>query len=767
MYFTKIPYAGNFEFARSHAGNHVTVGDQKLTATVEAFENDIFHLQVSHPDLWSENHCLVPVNRPQLGQGSSRLEVSDKFELTLRDAAGNAVLSSQPGESFGLMGVASMFCFQYNAEQQFYGLGEKTFGTLEVRNRRTRFWNTDALGDFNYAQWVNQPLDPYYVSVPYVIIRVGNQYVGLLYENPYATFIDTGSDPSFFGTLDANRKIVIGSEGGLPSLWILFGPSLAELTSKLQRLVGTTPLPPAWSLGYHQCKWGYMGEKELTWLDEQMERHQIPNDGLWLDIDYMDGYRVFTYADQHWPNGVKGALAKLVKNRRRVVPIIDPGVKLDPGYAVYDSGKREGVFCLNPQGRDYVGFVWPGETVFPDFSVGKGRDWWAAYAKEFRALGFAGAWLDMNDPSTGSTDPMAMRFQGGKLPHEAFHNQYALGMQMATREGFQAADPNARVFLLSRSGFIGTSRYAAIWTGDNLSDRFYLKGSIPTTLNLGLSGIPFNGPDAGGFMGDTNEALYIDWMKAGFLFPFLRVHSVSNCRPQEPWAFGAKALKTLRHYIRLRYRLMPYLYNLFIDQEQEGHPILRPLIYHYDEKVATSDQFLVGDAILQAPHLEEGDAPRNVNLPGKRAWFDARTGEWTKAGKTTVEKTYESSPLYFRDGAIVPTLPGERTTNEKDLRQVEFHVFCRAERGDYRYRFDDGETLDYQRGKRSEVRVRAEAKGRALHLSVEVCEEGFGPVDATFVAYGDFDRYYVNGERVRVSRTKVAWTGEKIAAVRF
>lgn len=768
MYFTKIPHPSNFEFACSFDAQvgKITVGGKAHNISIDSFEGNIWRISLDPCDLWEGNLSLVPCDEPAPGRGDATLEMDASAQLILKNPAGEVVLTSDHRGGFGLMGAASCFCFAYDRKQQFYGLGEKTFPTLEHSHRRTRFWNTDALGDFDFKTWDNQALDPYYASVPYLIVRVGKEFVGLLLENPFASFVDCGSDASFFGNEDENRRVVIGAEAGQPRLWVIYGPTLAELTVKLQNLVGKTPLPPAWALGYHQCRWGYKGEEDLLWLDAKMTQHAIPNDGLWLDIDYMNGYRVFSHEPKHWPSGVEKALANLRAKGRRVLPILDPGVKLDPDYAVYQSGIKEDIFCKNPQGKEYIGFVWPGLTVFPDYSMPEGRSWWADHAAKFKALGYAGAWLDMNDPSTGAIDPMAMQFRKGSQPHEAFHNQYALGMQMATFEGFRKACPNDRIFMISRSGFTGTSRYSAIWTGDNLSSRYYLKNTIPCALNLGLSGIPFSGPDVGGFMHDTNEELMVDWTMAGFLFPFFRIHSVKFNRPQEPWTFGPKALQTIRHYIRLRYKLLPYLMSVFAEQEEVGHPILRPVMYHYEEAVGSSDTFLVGRDVFQAPFMDEGQG-RTATLPGRAKWFDARSGEWLKPGQIKLERQEAESPVFFRHGSIIPTLPGVRKTNEKPLNQVEFHIFVTEGQAQVRYRFDDGETLDYQNGKQSEIVVRASVRNGIVNVNVDTVREGFGPIDATFVVYTKVSRATVNGKRVRVKSARITWTGQPIDAQIF
>lgn len=763
MYFTKIPHVANFEFGTAYdAAKHaLKIGKRSLDFEINEYSGDIWHIAASHPELWTERHCLLDMNTPEAGKGHAKLAFDAKGHLVLTNPTGQVLLEGGPEGTLGIMDRASMFSFTYHKEYQFYGMGEKTFGTLELTHKRSRFWNVDALGDFPMAQWDNQALDPYYVSVPYLIVRVGEEYIGLLYDNPYATFMDCGSDASFYGDQDENRRIVIGSEDGLPSLWVIYGPSLAELTCKLQKLVGTHQLPPLWALGYHQCQWGYKGEADLVRLDAKLTEHSIPNDGLWLDIDYMTGFRVFTYAQDHFPKGVAAAVKKVAKHNRKVVPIIDPGVKLDPDYEVYQSGMKKDIFCKNPQGKEYVGFVWPGLTVFPDFSLTETRKWWKGYAESFRKEGFHGAWLDMNDPSTGAIDPMAMLFNRGSLPHAAHRNQYALGMQWATHEGFQAAEPDERVFLLSRSGFTGTSRFSAIWTGDNVSSRWYLRNAITCTVGLAISGIPFNGPDVGGFFGNTNEPLMEDWVKMGFLFPFFRIHSPGNFRHQEPWTFSKKALQTIRHHIRLRYKLIPYLYNQFVAHDRDGHPMIRPVLYHYSEKKASDDQFLIGDAILQAPHLEEGQG-RVAVLPGRAPWFCASSGQWLAPGKHTLSRETTPNPVYFRNGALIPCLPGERTDNAKDLSKVEVHVFIAKGSASATYVADDGQSLDYRKGKQSEVSLHAQVKGQSLYLSHETVQNGYGAVEMEFVVYGTFKAIYINNEKVRGVKGKQAWTGKAI-----
>lgn len=770
MYFTKYPHPSNFTFAsKLSAGGELSIGEHKLNLELKSYEGEIHHLRVRGG--WSPNGALVSLEPPSESK-SKLLSTTKQAGISLKGASGEEILVGAPSDSLGISGEAFLFQFALPPDAHFYGMGEKTYGRVELSGLRSMFWNTDVWSDFHYAQWREHPTDPPYFSTPYVVCRIGGEFVGFLLDNPYPTWISTpGTDDSrvFVEWQRTDARLVLGSQGGEPNLWIICGPSLAEVTRKLQKLVGTTPLPPIWALGYHQSRWGYGGHADLLELDEKFAQNQVPCDALWLDLDYMRGFRIFETSREMFPKGVKTTAKKLGHNGRRIVPIIDPGVKKEAGYRVFDDGLEKDVFCRNQEGESFVGLVWPGETVFPDFTLPYVREWWADYAKGFIDEGFGAAWLDMNDPSSGPVDPTGMLFAHGSQPHEAHHNQYALGMQMATREGFQRAKPNERPFVLSRSGFTGSSRYAAIWSGDNLSNRFYLQCAIPTAIGLSLSGLPFNGPDMGGFGGDVTDDLMVDWAKAGFLFPFCRNHSVKDSRPQEPWAFKPGSNRVIQHYLRLRYRLLPYLYGLFIDQEDSGEPIMRPLFYHFDEPQLDriDDQFMIGPHILQAPHVKE-DPMRDVVLPGEHPWFDAASGHWVKAGLHHRARTAASSPLFIANGAIIPMRPGTPKDNRTDLRKVEFHIFASPDFpgiSSIVYRADDAISYDYRDGKRSELSLSVEWCDGDLHLDWKQISEGYGKLEPRFVLHGVTNKVVVNGATVKTKTTRVRLTGSAFTAV--
>jgi len=780
MFFNKYPHRRNFAFVDSYdaASETAAIGAETFGLSVEAYENDVYRVSMTSSKRWAKTRRVIDLTPPPPLQDKAPLFFANSNgEFVFTNPNGEVLLQSSPGEGVGVCGETSMFQFHVPSDARFYGMGEKTFGRLELSGLRAKFWNTDVWSDFHWTQWSEHPADPPYFSTPYLIIRLESGWVGLLLDNPYPAYMETpgreGVGEIFVEWQRTSAQVTLGNEGGEPTLWVLYGETLKDLTRKFQSLIGKMPLPPLWSLGYHQSRWGYAGETDLLALDAKLAQHRIPCDGLWLDIDYMDGYRLFTYGEGLFPNGAQATAKALRRNRRKMIPIIDPGLKQDPTYAAYADGAEKDVFCKGPEGDEFIGLVWPGETVFPDFTLERVRKWWAGHVGSFVKGAFWGCWIDMNDPSTGPVDPHGMRFNGGKEPHAAHRNQYALGMQKATFEGFLKAHRDKRPFILSRSGFTGTSRYSAIWTGDNVSNYAYLKMSIPTSVNLSLSGVPMNGPDVGGFGGDADEALMRDWIKAGFLFPFLRNHSMKGSREQEPWQFSNSLLRTYSRYVRLRYKLLPYLYELYAQQEAVGDPILRPTMYEYPcaNGAATeeSDQFFVGPSILQAPILDAKERSRTVRLPGIEPWFSGN-GEWTTAGEHEVRPGKDETPLYFRPGSLVAMQRRLPRTNRVRLNKIEVHVFVQnGWKGDSttQVRADDGESYGYRRGKQSITNVTLSSHGGRLELETTQVETGFGPIEIEFVLHDTFDKVTINGTQATLQPERGQFTGRPFTQYRL
>ncbi len=812
MYFHKFRHPSNFTFASGcvailaenlpqAAGNthSVQFGARSIAATVRDLGEDVFHVELRDEQRWPLDARLVRMLDSAFAYGPAsthRLAFSNNGDLALapigQTVTTTPVLSSVPGAGIGVCGSAWLMQCARDDEMRFFGQGEKVTG-LEKSGKRTKFWNADVWADHAMSTIQDGQADPQYAAIPYLLMRRGRQWVGILVDHPGAVFMDTGSNWFFFGKDDhrAPPAFWFGADQGVPAFYLITADSAALVTQRLQRLVGTTPLPPLWSLGHHQSRWGYAGPKELNRLDAAFTAHDFPNDGLWLDIDYMDNYKVFT-TDGHHFQDLRAELAALHANGRRIVPILDPGVKVDAKFEVAHSGQAADIFCQNPEGQAFVGFVWPGRTWFPDFSLPEGRDWWAANVKQFREAGFDAAWLDMNDPSTGAAELDDMLFQRGSWPHWTYHNQYATGMAEASRAGFLAACPDERPFLLSRSAAAGSSRYTALWTGDNFSSWHHLRTSIHTSINLALSGLPFNGPDVPGFGGHADKELAIAWYKAGCLFPFFRNHACAGTADQEPWAFGAEAMAIIRHHIRLRYKLLPYLYQLWVAQAAIGAAVMRPLFHDFEnedgfELDRVDDQFLIGPDLMQAPLVHAGQQQRWVVLPGRRRtgalatlscietglanttnadagdgtmggngsdqstgntgsvsatlqrWLDVASGQFVQGGRTvSVTSSAESTPIYLREGSIIPMQTGVRSTNANDLSDIELHVIlgrgCTAT-AILDYVADDGLTFAHERGERTRLRITARREADVLRVSIEALQSGWKAVRFSVVGY--------------------------------
>jgi alpha-glucosidase len=783
--FDKYFHPENFVFANRFDGQTLWVAHRGFSLCSRNGPG-IRCLEVRHDHLWPHDYRCesfdIPPGGPAGDGGRETVHISPSAGMHLLSDTGEKILYAADGAWFGISGQSWLFRFQLRPGMQFYGLGEK-HTPFERSNRRYQFRNTDVWADHPAHRVVHGDYDPDYLSVPYLIIKQDNSYIGLLLDTPYPSQIALAGAPETpAGQLDVALgqapAILMGAQNGPAALYMITGPSLAELTRTFQKLVGPTPLPPMWALGYHQCRWGYKGHADLMHLADHFDRLGFPADGLWLDIDYLDQYRMFTFNRDHLPHPEQ-TTAALQRRGYRVIPILDPGIKRESGYAVYESGQAEGVFCRNPAGTPFTGIVWPGLTVFPDFSLPGARSWWGRHVKTMLEAGFGGFWLDMNEPSTGFVDDQAMRFAQGAIDHDAYHNQYALLMARATRAAMLEARPAQRPFLLSRAGCTGSQRYCAHWTGDNYSTYGHLHRAIGKSVNLALSGIPFNGPDMGGFGGDCDAALIVDWFKAAFLFPFFRNHTMHGSRPQEPWAYAKDVTELLRHYIRLRYRLLPYLYNLFIDQEERGEAILRPLFYDFEDTpelplALIDDQFMIGPDLMQAPFVHEKRGYREVTLP-KALWFRADTGAWLQGGRRLrVRRDQRSTPLFIRAGGLIPFQQEVPTTNDCDLNRIGLLcclplAFTGQARG--QYRADDGISLEYRQGRRTLVEITARVDGNDLYLAVRTHSDGFGQVEFTPYTFALFKNVYLKSDGVpkalRPVKTSMQLTGRPLSCYRW
>lgn len=604
-------------------------------------------------------------------------------------------------------------------------------------------WNNDVLSPTSAAEFTagldrDDPradeqgvhYDPFYVSIPFFYHQ----------RHPSGAMAGSFVDNGYRGNYEfsAPQEYRIHFAGGQYTEYVFAGPDMPTILTAYTGLTGRMAPPPIWALGYHQSRWADYTQDDVETIARRHRSEAVPCDGLWLDIDYMDGYRVFTWDPEAFPDP-PAMLQRLADQGFRVVTIIDPGIKHDPGYRVYDQALERDVLCLTEGGDVYIGQVWPGRTAFPDFATPEARAWWGELNAAHVRSGLAGIWNDMNEPATGMISPSRMRFDRGRESHERFHNQYALLMAMATTAGLLEAMPELRTFVLSRAGFAGIQRYAANWMGDNLSRWDHLALSVPMGNGLGVSGQPFVGADIGGFAGNAQAELFVRWTQHGVLTPFCRNHSASGNVDQYVWAWGDVVRDIARAAIRLRYRLLPYLYAAFLRATETGAPVQRPLVFDYQGDGAVQDlddQYLLGSDLLVAPVVEPGMTARQVYLPAG-TWFDWHSGEVLTGGRYVVAPTpMESIPIYARGGAVIPMWPeAPDSTDNHHPEVIELHVFVPADDGEHAslLQEDDGVTFAAQDGARVRTTLRLIREGGRLRLSGEV--EGEGYADFARTAY--------------------------------
>ncbi len=519
-------------------------------------------------------------------------------------------------------------------------------------------------------------------------------------------------------------------DGGQYTEYIFAGPSMRQILESYSWLTGRMLPPPLWALGYHQCRWFNYTQDAVERLAALHRERQIPCDALWLDIDYMNGYRVFTWNTEAFPD-VQGMLGRLSEQGFRTITIVDPGVKYEPGYPIFDQAVERDLLCKTESGAIYAGQVWPGKTAFPDFAQPEARAWWGELNAAHVKFGLAGIWNDMNEPATGEIPPYAMRFDKGRYAHERFHNQYALLMAMGTTEGLLSAMPQKRTFVLSRAGFAGIQRYAANWMGDNLSRWDHLWMSMPMAMGFGVSGQPFVGADIGGFGGSSNAELFLRWMQYGTLTPFCRNHSSAGNIDQYAWAFGETVEVLVRQALELRYRLLPYLYAAFMRASETGQPVQQPLVFAFQDDRAVraiDDQYLLGDQLLVAPVYAAGTTARQVYLP-QGTWYHWHTGEQLAGKRFVIAPTpMEYVPLYVRGGAVIPMWPeAPPSTDGYHPQSIELHVFIPEADGEYSswLHEDDGLSFAFRDGAYYRTLFTLIRGGLQLTLRAEVTGSGY------------------------------------------
>ncbi|WP_310605531.1 glycoside hydrolase family 31 protein [Anaerosporobacter sp.] len=681
--------------------------------------------------LHTEFTVVKKENYIQIATNSVIANVYDDLKIDFCDSKGTIICEDYRGERKVQSGVSEEFIQmalqeghqveqkkahykievlkKMQGDEAFYGLGDKT-GFLNKRGYEYEMWNTD-----NPDPQVDC-FKALYKSIPfYIALRKENVY-GLFYDNTYRSYFDMGKE--------SEEYYLFGAEQGNLNYYYIAGDSMKDVIGNYTYLTGRTGVPQLWTLGYQQSRWGYESECQVRELAANLRKHDLPCDVIHLDIDYMERFKVFTWNKEHYDDPKK-LIKELGEDGFKIVTIIDPGVKVEEGYPVYEEGIKNGYFATDKEGDIYVNSVWPGKSVFPDFGNEEARTWWGNNHAFLLEQGVRGIWNDMNEPASFEGPlPDDVVFSDGvrKADHAKVHNIYGHMMAKATYEGLKRID-GRRPYVITRACYAGSQKYATAWTGDNHSIWSHLKMAVPQLCNLGVSGMAFVGTDIGGFGSDATKELLCRWVQVGCFSPLFRNHSAKGTRFQEPWQFDEETIAINRKYIKLRYRLLPYFYDLFYQTEKEGLPVVRPLIMHYeqDEIVKNmNEEFLVGESVLVAPVLDQGQMCKMVYLP-EGTWYDYWTKEMIEGGRYILrDAPLDVCPIYVKAGAILPNYTEQSYVGEKKQDTLILDIY--PGEGSYTHYQDNGEDFAYQEGAYNEYQVKIDKDN---NCTVRLVQEGY------------------------------------------
>jgi alpha-glucosidase len=649
------------------------------------------------------------------------LVIKSPLLVTFSDVSGNALLADEPSLPMAWNGPQVHVWKEMPADENYYALGDKA-GPLSRRNRAFTNWNTDEFG------W-QESSDPLYKTIPFFIgLRKGVAY-GVFFDNTYRSSFDFGKE--------GRDYLSFGAEGGELNYYFIAGPAPKKVVEEYTTLTGHPPLPPLWSLGYQQCRYSYYPESRVREIVRTFREKKIPADVIYLDIDYQQGYAPFTINREYFPTFEK-MLSDLRAQGFHTIVITDLHVKKDAnhGYAPYDSGIKNDVFVRNSDGSVFVGKVWPGDSVFPDFTLTRVRNWWGSLYKDFLAMGVAGFWNDMNEPSvflradkTMPLDTVHRLDDGTSVDHRAAHNIYGMENARATYEGLLKLQAGERPFVLTRAAFSGAQRYAATWTGDNSSTWNHLKMSTPMLLSMGISGMPLVGDDIGGFAGTPPADLLTRWFQVGALNPIYRDHTAKGTADQEPWVHGPEHEAIRKKYIELRYRLMPYLYTAIEETARTGVPLMRPLFLEYPQATefyGDDRDFLFGRDLFVAPVTTEMVDAEDISLP-PGGWYDFWSGARHEHNeKIQLRPRLDEMPLYVRAGAIVPMQAVVQNTGETPDGPLLLRVYPGEDCSGSLYE-DDGHSLAYQKGEILRIHYACATSPSSLTITSNIEKNAYKP----------------------------------------
>jgi alpha-glucosidase len=714
--------------------NGIEITRGELREQILALRDDVLRIRAWRDDkapedaswavLDSARHASVPitpansVDHAGFATANLAVDVNEQtLEITLRDRAGNIL--QQDARPIAFEGDAFRIRKTMPLDEHYFGLGDKT-GPLDRRNEAFTLWNTDA---YRYQE----STDPLYKSIPYFMAFRAGHALGVLLDNTWRGSFDFGKESP-----DAYS---FGAAAGPIDYYVFYGPTPKQVVETYAWLTGTPPLPPLWSLGFQQSRYSYMNAARVLEVAARLRSDRIPADAVYLDIDFQDHNRPFSVNRDTFPD-LAGMIAQLKAENFHVVMITDLHLARLPGqnYLPYDSGIAGDHFVKNPDGSVYSGKVWPGPSVFPDFTRRQTRAWWGSLYAEFRHDGATGFWNDMNEPSVFDPPTWTMPlnvvhhidepgFASRTATHAEIHNIYGMENSRATYDGLLKLDPDMRPFVLTRATYAGGQRYAITWTGDNSSSWNQLRMTTPMLENLGLSGFAFSGADVGGYAGTPSTDLLTKWFEVGAFQPIDRDHTEKGTGDQEPWVGGPEHEAIRRHFIETRYQLLPYLYTLAEEASRTGLPLVRPLFLEFPAATAdghpidldsgASSEFLLGpDLLVAPPQFPDEIDDYSVEFPTPD-WYDFWTGDKVNLlppdppepgapdrsvrYSIRVTPSLAQLPVYARAGTILPIEPLIESTNETPNGPLTLRVYTGNNCSGQLYQ-DDGRSFAFEKG---------------------------------------------------------------------
>ncbi|MGC8533200.1 MAG: alpha-glucosidase MalA [Candidatus Parvarchaeum sp.] len=530
---------------------------------------------------------------------------------------------------------------ELDIKEHILGLGENAF-KLDKRRSKLTLWNTDA---HDYLP----NTDKMYVSIPFFISVKDKHKLGVFINYPGKITFDFG--------IKEYDKTIIEIFNKSAELFFIEGKTLKEILNKFISITGKPFKIPNWALGHAVSRYSYFPQKIILEVLKEYKKRSVV-DSIYLDIDYMDKYKIFEWNKDYFPNPKK-MIEEIHKMKTKVITIIDPAIRLDQSYSTFKEGLD--YYCERESGEIYVSKMWAGDCVFPDFLNYKTREWWTNKIKIWtEKYSIDGIWLDMNEPTafnlnnTFDTDVIHKISKNDCVLHEQVHNAYAYFEAMATYNGLKNG------FILSRSGYAGIQKYAAIWSGDSVSSWEDMKLQIPILLNLSISGVPYVGCDLGGFNGRNDPDLIVAYYHMAVFFPIFRNHKNKLENDQEIYTLQDKDRESIEKAVEMRYKFMQYMQELAELSHKSGTPIIRPLLYEFEDDENTyqiNDEYMLGSSLLYAPQFERGYKDRDIYLPNDM-WLELNTKKEFK-GPCYIKSNAEF-PIFIRKGASIKLSDGEK-----------------------------------------------------------------------------------------------------------